>query len=703
MMAIFRKEFRDLLPWIPLSLLLLSTLCWFVAPRTAYANTSVEISVVGLVGGGCFFVALAFGFLQSIPDSGTEARGYLLHRPIALTKIFWAKLLAGGAAYALCLFPPLFILACYLEYKGPQTLPTNAWQLLPMLFLSIMFYAAHPAAMWTAYREAKWVGSKCFPLAFVLITLFTIYAFMYSMQWWSLIGLGAFTGIALWVIIASAHHAFRVDQFSPPASDRNRTSRLSNLGLLVVTFTGLMFVIMTGHSFLQRSLQSNSAPPRAYTVAFSTDGEVWEFSEQASGPYHLEPTYALSGRKITDSPDHQSELRPLPSEWNECVKANFHNYDLASTRLLQFNYVNWISFGNASHYLVEHRGQIYEYAQAGGLRSIITPLGVFAPDELARGRFDGLTSLYAYSGFSGQYAATSAPSLLGLPLISDKNGVYQIDVHAREIRTVINEPIDNVAIVLPRSGQEGVIWSMQGRKLHRHTLRSADPDAPLALADSDNVVKSRRYELPAVKAELSGEWEVEPIERSDTPPSLSVAETEDRITAVIRHRYVSNQYSATFDIYDANQTLMRSGTATMHSPTTVAEPTPLLPPVIWLALLLPNTNATFTLPAQIGLGMHAVFAALLAFGVGTIRGLPTQSRIAWCFIAAAIGISTPLAMFFMYPKLIREKCSECDRLRRTDLQRCEHCGSNWPRATMDGTEIIGARPMSSVVADAASI
>ena len=88
MKEIFRKEFRDLLPWIPLGLLLLSALCWFVAPRNANVFQSVEFTVAGLVGGGCVVVALAFGFLQSIPDSRTEAKGYLLHRPIPLTKIF---------------------------------------------------------------------------------------------------------------------------------------------------------------------------------------------------------------------------------------------------------------------------------------------------------------------------------------------------------------------------------------------------------------------------------------------------------------------------------------------------------------------------------------------------------------------------------------------------------------------------------------
>lgn len=700
MKSIFYKELRELLPWIPLGLFLLSVLCWFAAPRDARLFQSVELTIVGGIGVGCVVVALVFGFLQSIPDSRTEAKGYLLHRPVSLTKIFWGKLLAGGTAYAICLLPPLFILACYLEYQGPQQLPTNARQLLPTVLLSIAFFAANPAAIWTVHREANWVGSKCFPVVFSFVAMFVSYLLVNPPFWWSPIALGASVGITQGVIVAAAHHAFCTEQFSPSASDTNRTSRLANMGVLLVTFTGVMFVITTGHTLLRHSLRADSAPPRTYAVAFSKNGEIWEFSEQASGPYHLAPTYHLSGRRIVDPPDSSAALRPLPPDWTECVKANFYTHDFSAAWPAQFQQVIWISIGNVSHNLFEHRGQVYEYAQTGGLRSIITPLGVFAPNEVAKGRFVGLTVVYSRSGFSGQYAGTSTPSLLGLPLLSDENGVYQVDVQAREIRTIIDGPVDRVALVLPRSDQDCILWTVHETKLRRHSVRATDPDVQLSFADSDNVIKARRYELPAVDAELTGEWEIAPINATERE-SLSVAETQDHTTAVIRHKYLANQPSATFNIYDSNQTLQRSGAVTLHTPPTMGEPIPLLPPASLITTLIPNNNAPLSRPVQIGLIVHAVVAVVLAFGVGLLRGLSLQSRVAWCCIAAAVGISAPLAMFFSYPKLIREKCSKCDRLRRIDLPTCELCGSSWPRVPLDGTEIIGVRPTRSALADAA--
>ena len=53
MKAIFRKELRDLLPWVPLGIILIGVLCWYVAPRDAYnRGGSIEFSLSGLVGGG---------------------------------------------------------------------------------------------------------------------------------------------------------------------------------------------------------------------------------------------------------------------------------------------------------------------------------------------------------------------------------------------------------------------------------------------------------------------------------------------------------------------------------------------------------------------------------------------------------------------------------------------------------------------------
>ena len=92
MKSVFRKEIGDLLPWVPLAMILLSFLCFLAAPQQVYQPQALEQTILYLVGFGCVLVAMAFGFRQSLPDTRTEARGYLLHRPISTARSFGANL-----------------------------------------------------------------------------------------------------------------------------------------------------------------------------------------------------------------------------------------------------------------------------------------------------------------------------------------------------------------------------------------------------------------------------------------------------------------------------------------------------------------------------------------------------------------------------------------------------------------------------------
>ncbi len=97
-------------------------------------------------------------------DARIDARGYLLHRPIATAGIFWAKLLAGFVGYLACLLPPLILTAIYLQAKGIEQLPTAWQQLAPLMIATLIIFGLHPAAMWMAHRSARWIGTRWFPL-----------------------------------------------------------------------------------------------------------------------------------------------------------------------------------------------------------------------------------------------------------------------------------------------------------------------------------------------------------------------------------------------------------------------------------------------------------------------------------------------------------------------------------------------------------
>jgi hypothetical protein len=248
---VFRKELRDLLPWIPVGMILIGALCWYVAPRSVAVYQSPELTFCTVVSLGCVLVALAMGLLQSAPDSRMEAMGYLLHRPVAMSHIFAAKLLAGALAYALSLIPGYAALAWYLENVGPEQLPANAAQLGPLIALSIATFAVHPAAMWSVWRDARWMGSKSFPVWAALLGVFASWQLISAQfQFWLLAVLipGALT---LWVAIAGALQAFRNEQFQPVA-DRQWPSVVGSFGLLCVCITLVTLTVIAGYSVVRR-------------------------------------------------------------------------------------------------------------------------------------------------------------------------------------------------------------------------------------------------------------------------------------------------------------------------------------------------------------------------------------------------------------------------------------------------------------------
>jgi hypothetical protein len=160
-MTLLWKELRDVVKWTPVGVILIGVLCWLAIPRGVSSAGQTETDLVTSVGIACGVVALALGWLQSFSDFRTDARGFLLHRPITPAKIFWAKSGAGFAAYAICVVPPLLVAALILQSQGMHLLPSSGWQVWPLAVASPIIFAMHPAAMWTACRGARWIGTKC--------------------------------------------------------------------------------------------------------------------------------------------------------------------------------------------------------------------------------------------------------------------------------------------------------------------------------------------------------------------------------------------------------------------------------------------------------------------------------------------------------------------------------------------------------------
>ena len=69
------------------------------------------------------------------------------------------------------------------------------------------------------------------------------------------------------------------------------------------------------------------------------------------------------------------------------------------------------------------------------------------------------------------------------------------------------------------------------------------------------------------------------------------------------------------------------------------------------------------------------------------RMLSRTQSVGWCCWAVLLGWATPLAVLAIYTRPTCARCTRCEKQRRIDFRKCEHCGSEWERPAPKGIEI----------------
>jgi hypothetical protein len=69
------------------------------------------------------------------------------------------------------------------------------------------------------------------------------------------------------------------------------------------------------------------------------------------------------------------------------------------------------------------------------------------------------------------------------------------------------------------------------------------------------------------------------------------------------------------------------------------------------------------------------------------RGLSIAATVGWGLATILLGIAGPLTILALYSPLCFAACSRCNRRRRVDRAKCEHCSSQWEPLPTQGIEI----------------
>lgn len=701
MTTIFRKEFKDIQRWIPLGILVIGVLCWQNMPGYAggcYA-TSTAIAEGVVIGSSLF--ALALGLLQTLFDLRTESRAFLLHRPIASRQIFRGKLAAGFVAHTIAWSIPLMIAALYFESVGPERMPVSWANVLLAGVYSLVSFLFHPAGMWMACREARWVGTKCLPV--VLPFAACVAATMLPEPWIWLTCLSLLAiGLLAWVIISAARHAFIHQTFLPPATSEESWSHANVLGLAtasgIVAITALLFVAAM---IMSRNV---ALPTTARRLTSSTAGQLWEIEETWKSPrtWEDEPIHR-AGRPLTDA-NVSGEFVELDEDWREQPLASLIQYAAARTSFgLLGEYdatsstVSKQNGGSVS--LFGRSGQVLMYSNYKGWVGTITPKGIFKPHETPLGAFSHFRTLHSYGNNGSRFWM----SIGGQRVIADDKGIYQIDVDGNEVRKLADVPTTAITLTPPSDhNSEAVLWARNDSAVHRFDVHPVTEDQTLPSIDSELVKASHQYPLTHIDLTPAGKWRTDWIDEPDDVP-LSVAshdnggvvmvtdglahvwkscigQEDGTLSDVAQHPYVMPQIpNATIPAYIFPPALMVGGAIAMSY--VVVEPMANrgMDPTEWSWLLI---------------GLHVLLGAVGAFLLSRRRVQSTSAILIWLIVGGLAGVSSWLAVIAIHPRQIQEQCTACQRRRRVDTDRCETCGAEWEVPDREGIEIIGPRDQS---------
>lgn len=693
---LFFKELRETLRWTPIGMIVVGFLCWQSTPTSFNLYGSLAAQFVRFAGVGVALVALAIGLLQSLGDSRTDARGFLLHRPISLRSIFTTKLLAGFVAYWICLAPPLIVTAIRLAILGPDRVPVSPLDLLPLVLSCLVIFLLHPAAMWTVYRTARWLGTRTLPMVFAGCGILLAVVLMLESSGWWLLGFFPLV-VAVWylVTISAAWSAFSHETFMPTPASGEATSASRAIGLFVACVALFTLLSVTMSQVLLNNTQQDFV---AYDLAIENDGDLWEVQNvYRQGVLFVGKESEKLGRPVLIGQSKDDAFAPLPDDWQRASLIGFTPY--ASVKWYdRFAFIGQIIDGDATFgyfNLVVHGGQILVYGQRNGIEHIITPEGVFDPQDRPSGRFRGAKVLSS--------PANSTDVRLQLernPLLIADSGIFQIELASRKLTRLVDAEVASAAIELPETkGDAASLWTITHDRLSRYRLTSTVPDEPLESANDPIISKTFRYPLPSLNAEKVKEFAINPIE----DPSLATVAVIDDSNVVARSPAGDFRYHVQSVSVDSEVTMSGIVRTSVHSPAySIGPELYFIPPgVIGLGSAVAyfirddiawKERGGFSSAERIFIGgviIHSLLAAALAFWIAARRGASRTAQFWWAVLGTIFGVVALPAILVIHATLIYERCPECDQPRRIDTNRCGHCGAEWERLPREGNEVIG--------------
>ena len=669
MSALLWKEFRETVRWFPLCLLLVASLIWrFIPGRNDFNAASIlSANLLTAVGAAAIISSVALAIAQFALNQKAASRGFLLHRSLTARQIFLAKIIVGGLLYVLAIFVPLSATAVYLEWIGPERLPTSWHQTVPAFSCSFFGFSFYFGTSMVICRPARWFGTRLLPIAApVLIIIATIWVSL-PMVGAILVFLMGLVGCLVLALASLAVFETGENSIAPVAKPEIVFPIKSTLFISSIIFATAVFSAPT---FIIEPTNYN-----LHSVDFDGIGEPWLVHYHSIVGYNANQVIAHYPM-VEDKT--QGAAKYAPSDGKEMDCAWFSAIQVPAGRVWDFQRLKQSTKGT---WFFDESGRILSY------EFIDNQIGVINFRVIEKTPIAGAATT-GKEKFAHLNAAHVSETKFGIDVLLDANGVYAIGPKNGVCFTLLDRPIDGFTD--RRFGEERMVTlalANQGTISHYHFEKSDESPAgiELKLDASFDVEVSRKLNYSDRLNFLAPDnWTLV----TQSSPK------EYRITRMrpSDEKSVSYTYGVPFEQNSEStkrlQRLIMGLIATVGSCVLVIISTALI------GMMNPDAVVDFggaierISSASTLIVIMAIIATLLTYTMTRVRRLTTRQSIVWSLIGFVGGMGTALAVLAIYPQVNLERCPRCDRNRRVERERCEHCDAEWEPPANEGIEII---------------
>ncbi len=697
--AIVLKEMRDRLKtaFVCLAIVVVGQLISLGFQRM------MESSGVYFVGSGSLFSfsiftltsalsGLIIGRALIVHENRGDRWGFLAHRPVHRSTLFFGKAVAGALLYLAATGIPLAFATAWMAAPGSRPVPWDSSMALPGVADMLCGLVYLLAAMLVSMREARWYGSRFLPLGAAIACTGVVLEVSYFWQALAIVLLGmVVVGTAALTTFASG------GQYKP----LSRWGR-ATLGLTIVpglVLAGTFVIAVTALTAFSRKATRNGVRSTDYVIA--SDGsivqrvELHDLFAQTTRVLAVKDLHGRAVEQYQDSAAREKltagviatpalKLHPdNPGTLESMLSGYRGTYDL---------FVQLSSSPPApselSWYFVRRLGLIAAYNnRSARLIGWMGPDG-FSPGEARPAhRFEGAlrpTSEYGYIQ----------------PVLAFPSAVYRLDLRQRGIRKVFTPSARETVLGAATSGDSTAAMAVYGPRAKFDAIatntsvhvQAPDGTAELSVARdsgdsaSATVTVSRALLAAGTPTFFWYSSSYRPFIQGEprTPAGhVKAFNDENKLVAQVAiPRDTEPEAESRVTAEDVFSAATVSVTWRFARRVYYAYRRPSGFPAAGQRKWQQSDVVDWSVSA-----MTSLLAAALTFGLGGIFAFDRNRRLLWGALGFVLGPLGVLLMLSLIDWPVREPCPSCGKKRVVTRARCEHCDAPFSPPALDGTEI----------------